>query len=89
MARNFKYKHQMQKYNTFLAFNMPDFHAALRYFVRQMRVTNFVRAHHNLVDKYGQDTAIEVELFCQLTNITCRPSCGRLFLADGYEKRLP
>lgn len=88
-VRRFKAKTGFQKYNSFYAFNIPNFKEAVRYFVRQMRRGNFVHAHHDLVDRYGVDLAAEVEIFCQLTSITVRPSCGRLFLADGYEKRLP
>ena len=84
---NFKY--QMQKYNTSYAFSTPNFREALRYFVKEMRRVHFVTAHDNLYKKYGTSTGTEVEMFCQLVSITCRPSCGRLFLAEGYEKRLP
>ena len=89
MASKFERKYQMQKYSPFIAFNMPSFREALRYFVQQMRVTDFVRAHDRLHKKYGVTVAVEVEIFCQEMVITCRPTCGRLFLADGYEKRMP
>jgi len=87
--KQFKPIFGIQKYNVYFAFNMPQFKEAVRYFVRQMRITDFVSAHDRLEKKYEVNLAAEVEIFCQLSNITYRPSCGRIFLASGFEKRLP
>jgi len=87
--KTFKSKMRLQKYNPYFAFNIPGFKKHVWHFTRMMKRHSFVDAHHRLVKEVGLDTASEVEMFCQLSNITYRPSCGRVFLTSDYLKRMP
>lgn len=77
------------RYNDIISINMPGFTDAVRYYVRRMRMTNFVSAYHDLRGKHGIDLAFEVGEYCLYHSITMRSNCGRLFLCEGYEKRVP
>ncbi len=89
IATHFRQKFMQDDYDPQAALALKDFPEALRYFTRMMRVVDFVKAHDRLYDKYGKDLGTEVELYCTKALITTRQPCGRIFLADGYQKRMP
>lgn len=72
-----------------IAHAMPLFFEALDYYVQQLQFNSFITANQRMLRKYDSDLALEVGMYCQALQITCRFECGRIFLVQGYEKRLP
>lgn len=65
-----------------------QFEAALNFFVRSMRYTDFVRANMLLLGRYGDKIHSQVTEYCWEHGITYRGKCGRLLLHKKYARPL-